>query len=245
MKATAVRAGLTVLWAIVASGPMSSSAASEAVRVLFIGNSLTTVNDVPGLVRQLAAVSDRTFHYRTVAFDGYSLEDHWNRGDARRAIAEGGWSIVVLQQGPSALPESRVLLREYARRFDREARHVGARSALYMVWPSSDRRNDFEGVRQSYASAARDTGGIFIPVGEAWREAWRRDGRLSLYGADGFHPTPLGSYLAALVMYQAFFDRSPIGLPALVAPADRALLLQESAANAAARFGSSYDSHRR
>src|SRR6266849_10366961 len=121
MKATAVRAGLTVLWAIVASGPTSSSAASEAVRVLFIGNSLTTVNDVPGLVGQLAAGSDRTFQYRTVAFDGYSLEDHWNRGDARRAIAEGGWSIVVLQQGPSALPESRVLLVDYAKRFAGEA----------------------------------------------------------------------------------------------------------------------------
>src|SRR5262249_43837600 len=146
--------------------------------------------------------------------------------------------FVVLQQGPSALPESRVLLVDYARRFAGDARRVGARTAMYMVWPAASRRTDFEGVRLSYAAAAREVGGILLPAGEAWRSAWRRDGRLELYGADGFHPTPLGSYLAALVMFEAFFDRSPIGSAPLVAPADRVRLLQEAAADATARFGS-------
>ena len=31
--------------------------------------------------------------------------------------------------------------------------------------------------------------------------AWRQDPGLRLYGSDGFHPTVLGSYLAALVIY--------------------------------------------
>ena len=57
----------------------------------------------------------------SIAFPNYSLEDHWNRGDAAKAIARGGWQTVILQQGPSALPESQVLLREYTRKFD--ARH--------------------------------------------------------------------------------------------------------------------------
>jgi hypothetical protein len=35
-----------------------------------------------------------------------------------------------------------------------------------------------------------------------WREAWRRDSRSALYGADGFHPTAAGSYLTAVVIYQ-------------------------------------------
>jgi hypothetical protein len=200
------------------------------MRVLFIGNSLTTVNDVPALVGQLAAASAQRYEYRTVAFNGYSLEDHWNRGDAQRAIAEGGWSIVVLQQGPSALPESRVLLIDYTKRFATEAHRVGARVAMYMVWPSSDRLGDFDGVRLSYAAAAREAGGLLIPAGDAWREAWRRDSRLALYGPDGFHPTAAGSYLAALVMYRAFFGRSPVGLPPLIVSPSQVRVLQESAA---------------
>jgi len=199
-------------------------------RVLFVGNSLTTVNDVPALVGQLAAASAQRYEYRTVAFNNYSLEDHWNRGDAQRAIAEGGWSIVVLQQGPSALPESRVSLVDYAKRFAIDAQRVRARVGLFMVWPSSNRMGDFEGVRLSYAAAAGAAGGLLIPAGDAWREAWRRDSRLALYGPDGFHPTAAGSYLAAVVLYQAFFGRSPVGLPPLIVSPSQARLLQESAA---------------
>jgi len=199
--------------------------------VLFIGNSLTTANDLPGLVEKLSAAGGgQPIACRTVAFPGYSLEDHWNRGDARHAIAVGGWTMVVLQQGPSALPESRVLLRDYTRRFDGEARRVGARTALYMVWPASARRRDFDSVKGSYQAAAREVGGLFLPVGEAWRAAWQRDAALELYGRDGFHPSPLASYLGALVIYQQLSGRSPIGLPAMVATPANAALLQSVAA---------------
>jgi hypothetical protein len=225
------RACVVVL--VIACGPMAASGvprartADQAMRVLFIGNSLTKRHDLPDLVRQLAVGARRAFEYRVVAFDGYSLEDHWNRGDARRAIADGGWTFVVLQQGPSALPDSRRLLVDYARRFDAEARRVGARTALFMVWPAMDRRGDFEGVSQSYAAAARATGGVLLPAGDAWRAALRRDDRLALYGPDGFHPTVAGSYLAALVVFETFFPGAPAAGPRVVAP-DVARALQSA-----------------
>src|SRR6202008_3392552 len=105
----------------------------------------------------------------------YSLEDHWADGGARKQIVRGGWSHVVLQQGPSALTESRVLLNEYARRFDGEIRRVQARTAMFMVGPSAARSGDFDGVRASYAGAATLTGGMLLPAGDAWRAAWRKD----------------------------------------------------------------------
>jgi hypothetical protein len=87
-----------------------------------------------------------------------------------------------------------------------------------------------------------------LPAGDAWRAAWRRDGTLALYGRDGFHPAPLGSYLAALVISQRLSGRSAVGLPATLTPPSgafpaialtprQATVLQESAAesNAQAR----------
>jgi hypothetical protein len=32
-----------------------------------------------------------------------------------------------------------------------------------------------------------------------------------LWNADGYHPAPAGSYLAACVFYKAFYERSPEG----------------------------------
>ena len=106
------------------------------------------------------------------------------------------------------------LLREYTRRFDADIRRAGARTALYMVWPSRARERDFDGVSRSYAAAASDVGGLLFAVGEAWRAAWSRDPSIALYGPDGFHPTPAASYLAALVIVHKAFGVSVAGLPA-------------------------------
>ena len=184
--------------------------ASGAIRVLFIGNSLTATNNVPAIVERLGRLNSEQIVTKTVAYPNFSLEDHWNQGDARKAVAEGGWSVVVLQQGPSARPESRVLLVEYAKRFAAEASRVNARVALYMVWPSAARLRDFDGVKASYEAAAREAGGVFLPAGDAWRQAWRRDPKLGLYGADGFHPSASGSYLAALVIYRGLTGKAAL-----------------------------------
>jgi hypothetical protein len=206
-----------VLFLLVVFGcgrPLAETAPPSELRVLFIGNSLTYANDLPAIVQALAeAMGKGRLVYETVAFPNYSLEDHWNGGDARRAIAAGKWNIVVLQQGPSALPESRVLLTEYARRFAEVIRGIGAKPALYMVWPSQSRLKDFDGVRESYARAAEEVNGMLFPVGEAWRAAWRRKPDLALYSPDGLHPSLLGSYLGAVVIYQQLYGQPSITLP--------------------------------
>ena len=65
----------------------------------------------------------------------------------------------------------------------------------------------------SYRLAAEDVQGILLPAGDAWVAAWREEPGLRLYGSDGFHPTLLGSYLAALAIYGGLTGASPVGLP--------------------------------
>ena len=228
-----VFAAIALLIGTPAAGANASPPRAD-LRVLFIGNSLTAANDLPSMVSALAAAAGLgRLETRTIAPGGYSLEDHWNDGTARRAITEGGWSFVVLQQGPSALPDSQVLLREYTRRFNDLIVRAGARTALYMVWPSRERFGDFDGVRDSYAKAAKDVNGLLLPAGDAWRAAWRRDRNLALYGADSFHPSPLGSYLAAMVIVHGLTGRipptPPLRLGSLELTAAQATLLHDAA----------------
>ena len=208
--------------------------------VLFVGNSLTYFNDLPGIVEALADSAHETLlETRMVALPDFSLEDHWADGRAAALIRKGGWHVVVLQQGPSSVEANRQLLIDYAQRFDGLSRDVGARSALYMVWPTSDRQQDFDRSSESYRLAATAVNGLLFRVGDAWREAWRRDASLQLYSADGLHPTVEGSYLAALVMYATLYGKSPVGLPSslrlrsgalLALSAAHAATLQEAAA---------------
>jgi hypothetical protein len=221
---------------------------APALRVLFIGNSLTYVNDLPALVAAFAEAAGETPpEFRAVVAGGFSLEDHWRQGKARRAIEREKWDVVVLQQGPSASAEGRALLLRYARRFAPGIRRAGARPALYMVWPSAGRRQDFGGVSDSYRLAAEDIRGMLLPAGEAWRRVEKRAARLELYSSDGLHPTVAGSYVAGAVIYAQLYRRFPIGLPARLplrsgitveVPAEDARLWQEAAAEAIETSGS-------
>ena len=108
--------------------------------ILFIGNSLTYWNDLPLIVQAVFdTAGGDSYDVGMVAAPDLSLEDHWNEGTARRNIERGGWQIVVLQQGPSSLAESRVLLRDYVTKFSERIKSIGARPALYSVWPSRGR----------------------------------------------------------------------------------------------------------
>ena len=119
MKALA--ALLVVLLACVAAG--GAGAQQRHLRVLFVGNSLTATNDLPATVAAIArGVGHTTIDVQMVAPGGYALEDHWANGDALAALRTGRFDVVVLQQGPSSLPESRVNLIEWTKRWADEAR---------------------------------------------------------------------------------------------------------------------------
>lgn len=186
---------------------------AEELKILFFGNSLTSTNDLPGILRELLqaeASGPVTVDSRTGP--NLALEDHWARRKVQKTLAQGEWDVVIVQQGPSAT-EGRPSLLEYSQRFAKAVERGGGELALYMVWPSRARFEDFDGVVESHRMAAEQAGARLFPVGAAWRTAWSSSPALELYGPDGFHPSPEASYLAALVMYQQITGRSPIGLP--------------------------------
>ena len=180
---------------------------AKALRVLFIGNSLTYTGDIPGRLAKLATAMGRKATLEAIAFPDFSLEDHWRDGRALAAIRKG-WDVVVLQQGPSSQADSRAQLVDYAKRFAKPIREAGARPALYMVWPSVDRMRDFPAAIGAYREAATAVEAILLPVGEAWLRALSVEKRLRLY-SDTIHPASLGGDLAVLTMYLTLFPAGP------------------------------------
>jgi hypothetical protein len=229
----ALLAPLAVLLLLLAAGGSAAHGDAQPLRVLFVGNSLTAANDLPSVV---ASLGHGQVTYRTVAPGGVSLEDHWTLTGAREALDEGPWDYVVLQQGPSTLPESADNLKEWSVRWADAIRAHGATPALYEVWPDSSVgvRWSFPRIAYSYRQAAKAARATFLPAGEAWQSAWRRNPRLGLYGPDGFHPSRLGTTLAALVIYSRLTNTPPAHV-ALPYPAKTAKLLRAAAGEALAR----------
>jgi hypothetical protein len=213
--------------------------------VLFIGNSLTYVHDLPATVAAIARLAGDTFHVALEAGPNLALIDHLNGATAAVAVIRtGGWDYVVLSQGPTPRGICRDSLVLWTKMFEPLIRSVGAKPALYMTWPAVNQHSWFDDVRISFQQAAAAVNGVFLPAGEAWRAAWAADPNLQLYGGDGFHPSEIGTFLAALEIYErisgrdvrtlpprAFTDGFPFSLPEATVR-----LLQQAAHEANAKF---------
>ena len=230
---------VALLAALVLVGFGEAESQRPPLRVLFLGNSLTAWNDLPEMVAALGRARGVAIEFEAVTPGGYSLDDHWYNGSLEHLRAQK-WDAVVLQQGPSALPESQSELKASAQRWADEIRANGATPALYGVWPENYRRSALPASIASYRNAAIASGAVLLPAGDAWRIAWRRNAKLKLYGPDAFHPSATGTYLAALTVYAGLTKTSPVGLPRTLSsatvkvalPAKTARTLQLSAAEA-------------
>ena len=185
-----------------------------ALRVLFIGNSFTYANDLPAAFEAVALQAGLP-RPRTamVAFPNAALQDHLVEGTALATLARERWDFVVLQQGPSTLPESRDSLVAWTAQFAPPIRAAGAEPVLYMVWPGMDQPGPLAACRASYAAAAAAVQGHFAPVGEAWQLALAERQTLSVAAGDGFHPSTAGTYLASVVLLGTVAGVDPVTLP--------------------------------
>lgn len=235
----AIIALLALVLACSGSSSTAPGFASGNMRVLFIGNSLTYFNDLGGMMVAVArSAGDADVRSATVAYPDYALEDHIAEGTALRSLRQSGWEFVVMQQGPSSLPQNQTLLADGAKAFAPSIRAAGATPVLFMVWPQRSRVADFPAVRTSYRNAAAAVGGIFAPAGDAWVAAWELDPSIQLY-LDGLHANPAGTYLAAIVILHQLRGIDPATLPLTIPgyPASEATvsLLQMAAKRAIGR----------
>jgi hypothetical protein len=197
-----------------------------------IGNSYTFFNG--GLDKQLKGLAPSA-ETECIAVGGYKLEDHWNNGDALRRIRETKWDYVVLQEQSQIPVINQKKFYESAGKFDEEIRRSGAKTILLMTWERPDSRQygvTTDNVAAAYTDLGKQLGAKVARAGIAFARALRNRPELALYSQDG-HPTMEGTYLAACVLYQTTFERSPVGNPYSEpsVPADTRDFLQQTAAD--------------
>lgn len=198
-------------------------------RVLFIGNSYTSVNDLPGM---LAAFVKRLmpgfpFTTESIAPGGATLRSHLRQGVASQRIREGGWQHVVLQEqsqlggmhieGEPFLGPPEAIFFPAVRQFVAQTTAAGATPLLYMTWSRRENLSAQGLLTSAYARMASELGAGLAPVGVAWERVRRERPALELYAEDGSHPAPAGTYLAACVMFSSLFRRPCLGAPVSLA----------------------------
>ena len=185
------------------------------VTFLFLGNSHTVVNDVPGSVAALvrAALPGRSVGGVT-APGSLFLDEHVQDSATLQLLRERRWSFVVLQAQRSSASWTVDYPITGAVTLVRMARDAGAVPILFPEWP---RRGVVESqlLYNLYVSIAREAPACVAPVPQAFDLAAARHPALVLHASDGNHSAPAGAFLAALILAATATGSSPASLPPL------------------------------
>jgi hypothetical protein len=197
-------------------------------RVFFIGNSYTYVNDLPNLIKSIAASTGDILNHQSQTIGGATLESHFNSTTAG-ILTQGNWDYVVLQEQSQlpSLPDQEVQNKVYyyasqLSNFIKGSNGCG-NVIFYMTW---GRKNGdaarcatqpnvctYEGmddlIYQRYMEMAQTNEGIVSPVGKVWRAIRQTDPTMELYDLDESHPSYIGSMAAAYTFYVILYKKDP------------------------------------
>jgi hypothetical protein len=184
---------------------------NKPFRILFVGNSYTIRNDMPGMLKELAAADgiEVALEPKVFAFGGASLAAHWNRGEVQRSLGEEKWDAVVLQDQSTRPIRALKSMQKHVRLLVTAINATAARPFLYMTWARKHEPDSQHLIASAYRELAQETGASLVPAGEVWREVGRLRPGLELYDADGSHPSIAGSYVSACVFLGSLLGRAP------------------------------------
>jgi len=205
-----------------------ASPASELVtKVLFVGNSLTLRNDLPGTLKEIAATKGIPVETSTSAKGSARLEHHSSDTGLLQLMDETAWDFVVLQEHTQlpALNESDVARdsQPYAAALATRARQISAETQVVFYMGMAHREGDqfhkktlpavgsYAGMQDrtnaTYRRMAKDNDAMLAPVGEVWARMRADHPGIELY-VDERHPSVAGTYLAACVFFTTLFSQS-------------------------------------
>ena len=200
----------------------------KTLSVLFIGNSYTFYNDMPVAYFQVMAnACGYDLQVASITKGAYTLEkfadptDSYGKQVAQALSVPGTFDYVILQE-QSARPAIDTVPQFYdgVRKLAALAREMGAQPVLYATWgreEGSDTLEKYSLTNESmtwklaaaYGAIGAELDIPVMQVGLAFYDIYTNNHHIGLYNTDHSHPSAVGSYLAAMMLFCGIFDVDP------------------------------------
>ncbi len=183
----------------------------RAEGILFVGNSLTGVNNMPGVFMGLAQSQGQAPHVSESLRFGGTLAEQLSDVNVRAFVAATRWDVVILQEYSDLplrdLPQFTSSVLEFKKLVP------GARVLLFQNWPYSDADSSvLPRLDLAYEKVSRASGAQVIHLGRAM-DHMRRRTEIGMY-SDEKHPQPIATYMGAVMFLDAVYGISPTTFPA-------------------------------
>ena len=178
------------------------------MKVLFIGNSHTYMNDMPQLVREMIEnVTGNPCEVVMLAYSARSLK--WHMGEEyfseRFNILHGNYDYCVIQEQAHPMTDEADTI-AYAGRITELCRKVNTTPIIFETWAEKAKPENQPEMNRRYQSLAKEQGALLAPIGEIWSEV--KDSA-DLYYRDGAHASATGDYLIAMTLTKVITGELP------------------------------------
>ena len=183
------------------------------MKILFIGNSHTYMNDMPELARRMMEnATGEKCEVFMLAYSGKSLKWHIETEyfSERFNILRGGYDHCVIQEQAHPLPPEEDTVKAFAR-LNELCRKANVTPVLFETWAEKAMPEHQEEMNRRYRALAEKHGALLAPIGEVWASAKPELDELGedLYFRDGEHASPLGDYLIAMTLTKVITGKLP------------------------------------
>ena len=206
----------------------------DTLSVLFLGNSYTSVNNLPQLVKNLSNSADKTLLVDANIPGGFTISGHLNDATSLNKIRQGNWDYIVIQE-QSQIPSidfyryndmypSLMELKDTIDHYNPCAKII-----TYMTWGrrfggiQCDPSNTYcspnfvnfthmqDTLTSAYLEISEQLNIQCAPVGVVWQNVLN-DTTLVLHSGDNSHPNIDGSYVAACAIFSSIWKLNSSGL---------------------------------
>ncbi|WP_317897974.1 T9SS type A sorting domain-containing protein [Aurantibacillus circumpalustris] len=216
---------LTILFSLFLCNSGNKLHAQLSYKVLFIGNSYTSVNNLPQLIHDVALSAGDTLIFDSYTPGGYQLIDHSIDINCQNKIIAGGWDYVVIQGQSQEPVVASNQFNNGAAALYTLIRHYNPCAVImpYMTWgrkngdaslcPNFPLMCSYQSMdnelKLRYLNLASNLNGEVSPVSVVWKYLRQNYSIINLYQPDESHPSPEGSYAAACCFYASLFKKDP------------------------------------
>lgn len=201
----------------------------EPKKILFIGNSITSNNHLSGIFDTLARLNNYSMDSELITYPGVGLTNHFF---SKISVAPEGYSITkALQKGDTSFTMSAIINSNwdyiylqgkgiYEEELSKVVSSIENLSSIKQctflifqnystaVWSEEIREKKVKQLTDSLISLSALENVHIINVGELFNWCYINHPEVSVLSED-LHPTALGTFLIALLIYKTVFPTSP------------------------------------
>lgn len=171
------------------------------MKLLFVGNSHTYVNDMPEMVR---INSTEKLEVTMLARPAITFQEHLESMELQFALKQD-YDIVIFQQAAHFPCPSKEQTLQDAKSLIELARNCGVMPYIMIPWAIKGHDSDFRVIKDIYHQVMMDNLVDGIPVGYVIDSLNRSYPNLELFQKDHQHLSLIGSYVESIVVLNTIF----------------------------------------